>query len=263
MASSTRASKFAAEQALSEIGDTKLSTAAELFAAANAMQLSKQLRLLLSDSSSEASSKDQVVTKVFGSRVSKDSLALILLLAKLRWSKTRDLPAALEELGVRVIAKNSQSIADLQAELFQVQQLVNSDPNLELALANTRATVAQKQQLMLALTSGKIGESTQVLVQQGLESKSFKRYSDVLEQFSKQLARFAGESVAHIRVATELSAGQLDRLAQALSKSFGRKLQLNVELDAQIVGGVHISVNGVVIDQTVVNKLNQARLQLS
>lgn len=263
MASSTRASKIAAEQALVEIDSTNLTTAAELFAAANALQLSKQLRLLLSDSSSEAKAKDEIATKVFGPKVSKDSLALIIVLAKLRWSKTRDLPAALEELGVRVIAQNAKSIEALQTEIFQVQQLVSSDPDLELALANSRATVLQKQDLILALTKGKIGESTQALVQQGLESKSFKRYADVLEQFSKWLARFAGESVAHIRVARELSGDQLERLGEALSKNFGKKLQLNIELDKQVVGGIHIVVNGVVIDQTVVAKLNQARLQLS
>jgi F-type H+-transporting ATPase subunit delta len=263
VASSTRASKIAAEQALAEIGSANLNTAAELFAIANALQLSKQLRLLLSDPSAEAKTKDEIVAKVFGPKVSSESLALMMVLAKLRWSKTRDLPAALEELGVRVIAQNAESMEALQAQIFQVQQLVSSDPELELALANTRATVAQKQLLIHALTFGKINESAQALVQQGLESKSFKRYADVLEQFSKWLARFAGESVAHIRVAHPLSASQLERLGEALNKSFGKKLQLNVELDKEIIGGVHISVNGVVIDQTVGTKLNQARLQLS
>lgn len=263
MASSTRASKIAAEQALAQIGNADLSTASELFAAANALQLSKQLRLLLSDPSAEAISKEEIVTRVFGPKISKEALALIIVLAKLRWSKTRDLPAALEELGVRVIAQNTESIETLQAEIFQVQQLMSSDPDLELALANTRATVAQKQHLIRVLTKGKIAENTQALVQQGLESKSFKRYADVLEQFSNWLARFAGESVAHIRVARELSGDQLERLGEALSKNFGKKLQLNIELDKQVVGGIHIVVNGVVIDQTVVAKLNQARLQLS
>jgi F-type H+-transporting ATPase subunit delta len=263
MASSTRASKVSAEQALAETEGTDLTTAQELFAAANAIQNSKQLRLLLTDASANPLAKKEIAAKVFSDRVSSGALGIIILASQLRWSKTRDLPAALEELGVRVIAQSAESIESLQAEIFQVQQLVSSDADLELALANTRATVTQKQNLIHALTAGKIAENTQALVQQGLESKSFKRYADVLEEFSTWLARFAGESVAHIRVAHPLSASQLKRLGEALHKSFGKKLQLNVELDEEIIGGVHISVNGVVIDQTVGTKLNQARLQLS
>ena len=39
--------------------------------------------------------------------------------------------------------------------------------------------------------------------------------------------------------------------------------RLNVELDASVIGGVHIAVAGEVIDATLLTKLSNARLQLS
>ena len=56
---------------------------------------------------------------------------------------------------------------------------------------------------------------------------------------------------------------QLERLGKALAKAFGRELQLNVEVDEEVIGGVHVTVNGEVIDGTVLTKLVNARLQLS
>jgi F-type H+-transporting ATPase subunit delta len=55
----------------------------------------------------------------------------------------------------------------------------------------------------------------------------------------------------------------LTRLGNALAKAFGRELQLNVEVDEEVIGGVHVTVNGEVIDGTVLTKLVNARLQLS
>jgi F-type H+-transporting ATPase subunit delta len=52
-------------------------------------------------------------------------------------------------------------------------------------------------------------------------------------------------------------------LSSALAKAFGRDLQLNVEIDPEIIGGVHVTVNGEVMDGTVITKMVNARLQLN
>jgi F-type H+-transporting ATPase subunit delta len=59
-----------------------------------------------------------------------------------------------------------------------------------------------------------------------------------------------------------LSDAQLERLTKALSSHFGKQLQVNVEIDPEVLGGVHIAINGEVLDATVLTKLQNARLQL-
>ena len=262
MASSTRASKLAAEQALSGLASPTLATAAELFAVANAMQSSAQLRLVLSDPSAEIAGKEKVVRAAFGSKISEPVQALISRLVALRWSASRDLPQTIESLGVRIVAHTTGNLDDLQGELFQVQQLVAADGELELALSSNRASSDQKQGLVHSLLSGKTSEAAALLASQAVVSHSVKRYTAVLETYGSWLAQVAGESVALIRVAKPLSQSQLDKLSDALKANFGRQLQLNVEVAPEVVGGVHVAVNGEVIDATVFTKLQQARLQL-
>jgi F-type H+-transporting ATPase subunit delta len=139
---------------------------------------------------------------------------------------------------------------------------VSSDPQLELALSSTRASAEAKMVLVAKLLNNKATETTGILAGQAVHSRTFKRFAEVLEQYGMWIAEFAGESVANVRASKELSEDQLTRLSAALTKVFGRELQLNVEIDQEIIGGLHITVNGEVLDATVLTKLQNARLQL-
>lgn len=251
-----------AEQELSKLGKLGLHTTSELFAATNALLSSPQLRSALSDPSAEATAKAKLVEAVFGPKLSKETVGLLGKMAQMRWSATRDMALTAEALGVRAAAAASKDIDTVQAELFAVAQLVSSDPQLELALSSTRASVEAKMVLVGKLLDKKATETTGILAAQAVHSRTFKRFAEVLEQYGMWIAEFAGESVANVRVSKELSETQLTKLSAALAKAFGRELQLNVEIDEEIIGGLHITVNGEVLDATVLTKLQNARLQL-
>jgi len=263
VASSTRAAKLAAEQALGSLSGLTLDTAAELFAVANALHQSAQLRSILTDPSAAVAGKEKVIRSVFGGKLSDASLNLTITLAKLRWSATRDIAKVAEQLAVRVVAGVSTDAHALQAELFSLEQVIAQDNELELALSSNRASGEQKQALVKSLISGKLSAAAELLALQAVSSHSVKRYAAVLENYGSWLAQVAGESVALITVAKPLSDDQLQRLGNALTASFGRKLQLNVEVSEDVIGGVHVAVNGEVIDATLLTKLNHARLQLN
>ena len=62
--------------------------------------------------------------------LSTDAKALIGELVALRWSSPLDLQAALEELGIRVLAGVSGGSSDLVGELLAVSKLIHSDPEV-------------------------------------------------------------------------------------------------------------------------------------
>jgi len=262
MASSTRQSRAALQEKLDARSGIDLKLAGELFTISNAIQQSAQLRSMLSDPSAEAASKEKVVDAVFAGAMDT-TRALAKSAAAMRWSASRDIAAALEQVGVRAVASQSKDLDDLQTELFEIGQLSSKDPELELALSSTRASQEGKAELVGKLLAKKVSEAAVVLAKQAVFSRSYKRFAEVVEQYGLWLAEFAGESVAHITVASQLSKEQLERLGKALAKAFGRELQLNVEVDEEVIGGVHVTVNGEVIDGTVLTKLVNARLQLS
>jgi len=262
MASSTRQSTQALQEKLHSQSGVDLKLAGELFAFANALQSSAQLRSLLSDPSAEAAGKEKVIDSVFAAATPK-AKELAKFAANLRWSSAKDMAAALELIGVRSIASQSKSLDALQSELFEIQQVVSQDSELELTLSTTRFSSLAKQDLVEKLFNGKVKADALALARQAVFSRTYKRFAEVIEQYGLWIAEFAGESVAHVKVARPISKEQLTRLAGALAKAFGRELQLNVEIDPEILGGVHVTVNGEVMDGTVITKLVNARLQLN
>jgi F-type H+-transporting ATPase subunit delta len=69
--------------------------------------------------------------------------------------------------------------------------------------------------------------------------------------------------VAVIRTAVELTEDQRDRLASALAKQYGSKIQLNVVVDPEVLGGVRVELGDDVIDGTVSARLDEAARRLA
>jgi F-type H+-transporting ATPase subunit delta len=71
-----------------------------------------------------------------------------------------------------------------------------------------------------------------------------------------------GSSDATVYSAFALDAAALADLAATLEKRFGRKLQLKVELEPELIGGVRVVVGDEVLDTSVKARLEQMKAAL-
>jgi len=67
---------------------------------------------------------------------------------------------------------------------------------------------------------------------------------------------------AHIKVATELYTTESESLQSRLEEYFGFPLQLDIELDPEILGGVWVRVGDIVIDGSLSGQLEALRHHL-
>ena len=248
------------------LADADLKFAEELFAIGSAVADSKQLRSILSDPSAENASKKAALTAVFGRTVSEKTVELVAKMVALRWSSGADLVATLEQLAVHAvaaIAARSSKLEALEAELFEFRKVVDSDQQLQIALASRQASYEQKLALVESLLAGKFGSEAGLLIRFAVVGSAKRRLSVVLEQFGKLLASYADRLVATVTVATKISDEQLKTLESVLAKDYGQSLRLNIEVDPAILGGVKIQIAGEIIDGSVANRLNQARMMLA
>jgi F-type H+-transporting ATPase subunit delta len=68
--------------------------------------------------------------------------------------------------------------------------------------------------------------------------------------------------VAEVRTAVALSDAQKTRLADALAKATGRRVNLKVVVDPNVIGGVVATVGDDVIDDSVRTRLDQVKARL-
>lgn len=267
MASSTRQAMEAAKEALNPLlSKADIKFAEELFTIGAAVSNSVQLRNILSDPSGEKQAKLGALTAVFGKSVSKEALAFAGTLSGMRWSKGSDLVSAFEQLGVYTVASIAvagKKLGELEEELFQLRQVVDSDRELQQALSSRQASQDSKVALMDALTRGKLSPSGVLLARFAVVAARHAKLSLVLERFGKLVSEVASRLVATVTVAQPLSPAQIKRLEGVLSKDYKADLKLNIEIDPSIIGGIKVQISGEIIDGSIASRLNNAKLQLA
>lgn len=85
------------------------------------------------------------------------------------------------------------------------------------------------------------------------------RLPHILEAFAFEVSKRKGEVRAQVRTAFPLSAEQERALQDALKKSVGFKVQLEMSVDREILGGMIVTIGSRMIDDSVKSKLEALR----
>ena len=88
-----------------------------------------------------------------------------------------------------------------------------------------------------------------------------------LEAIRAEFARLADEQAgvrrAQVRTARPLTDGQLERLRRALAARLGHEVQIEVEVDPDLLGGLVAQVGDLLLDGSVRTQLRQLRASLA
>jgi F-type H+-transporting ATPase subunit delta len=82
-------------------------------------------------------------------------------------------------------------------------------------------------------------------------------------QFRAMMNAQTGSSDATVYSAFPIAAEQLGEVAQALEKRFGRRLNLTVQQDPSLIGGIRVVVGDEVLDTSVKARLEQMKVALT
>ena len=86
---------------------------------------------------------------------------------------------------------------------------------------------------------------------------------EVARQFREMKNAQSGSSDAIVYSAFPIAAEQLGTVAQALEKRFGRKLNLTVQEDPSLIGGIRVVVGDEVLDTSVRARMEQMKVALT
>ena len=234
-----------------------------LFGVADLLRAEPGLRRVATDVSVPAEAKAGLLRDVLGGKVSSEALEVVTTAVSHRWTAGRDLADALERLGVVSVVRSAGSdAARLEDGLFAFGQLVQANPDLRDALSDPARSREDKSRLLAELVGDRLLPATVQLVQQSL-SGSYRTVGVALADFQKLAADVRGQSVATVRVARPLSDADRQRLAEALTRNYGRQVHLNVVVDPEVIGGIRVDIGDDVIDGTVASRLDEAGRKLA
>ncbi|MCL6537228.1 MAG: F0F1 ATP synthase subunit delta [Acidothermus sp.] len=238
----------------------------QLFAVTDVLDENPALRRALSDPAVEPGRKTSLADRVFSNRIASEAREIVGLAVRARWSRMRDLPDAVEILGVLallVAAEKERVVDDVEDEFFRFGRIVASVPDLRDALANRTLPVENKIRLVERLLAGKSRPMTVILVEQLVRHPRGRTPEEGFAEFSGIVARFRQRLVARVVVAVPLTDDERARLRRALSDIYGRDVHLHVEVDGRIGGGVVVQLGDEVIDGSIASVLAAARQKLA
>jgi F-type H+-transporting ATPase subunit delta len=235
----------------------------DLFAVADLLRSEPSLRRVATDVSVPGDAKAALLTQVLSGKVSSDALTVATTAVSQRWTASRDLADALENLGVVAVVRSAGSEGSrLEDELFAVSQLLKDNPELRHAFSDPARSREDKAGLVRNLLGDKVLPATTTLVEQSL-SGSHRTVGAALAEYQKVAADARGQGVATVRVARPLTDADRQRLADVLARTYGREIHLNVVVDPEVIGGIRVEIGDDVIDGTVASRLDDARRKLA
>jgi len=157
---------------------------------------------------------------------------------------------------------SSSDLSGTAAWLDQVAAIA-ANPQLKAFADNPKATVDQVLGVIAAVASSPLSAAATNFLTTVLENGRFAALPEVAKQFRTLANAQSGTSDAVVQSAFPIGAAELAQLAITLEKRFGRKLQLTVEQDSSLIGGIRVVVGDEVLDTSVKARLEQMKVALA
>ena len=155
--------------------------------------------------------------------------------------------------------------ADLATAAVWVDALKDIAGNTQLQqfADNPNATAAQVFDVITGVAKVELPEIARNFLRTVIENGRLAVLPEIAAQFRALKNAQSGSSDAVVFSAFAIEAGALAELGGTLEKRFGRKLNLSVELQPELIGGIRVVVGDEVLDCSVKARLEQMKVALT
>ena len=155
--------------------------------------------------------------------------------------------------------------SDLAATAAWLDELaaVADNDQLQQFADNPRVTDAQVFELISGVVRSALPEAGKNFLRLVIENRRLAALPVVAQQFRALLNAQSGTADAVVHSAFPIEAAALAELSSTLEKRFARKLQVSVQLDETLIGGIRVVVGDEVLDTSVKARLEQMKAALT
>jgi F-type H+-transporting ATPase subunit delta len=153
----------------------------------------------------------------------------------------------------------AQEQGDLKgwSDMLQFAAAVADDAEMVAVIDSPRFDSDQLADLFIEICGDKLNDAGKNMIRVLAENDRLTVLPEVAELFEIERANVEGTVVAEVTSATALNDAQQKSIAEALKKRLGREVTLECNVDESLLGGAIIRAGDVVIDGSVVGKLEK------
>lgn len=159
--------------------------------------------------------------------------------------------------------KSSKADLNGTSQWLDALAAVAGNPQLQQYADNPKVTDQQVYDVVAGVLREPLPALGQNFLRTAIENGRLAALPEVAAQFRAMKNAQSGASDAVVYSAFPIPADQLGAVAQTLERRFGRKLNVTVQEDASLIGGIRVVVGDEVLDTSVKARLEQMKIALT
>ena len=154
---------------------------------------------------------------------------------------------------------------DLAATAVWVEELaaIADNPQLQQFADNPNAAAQQVFDVITGVAKSPLNDAANNFLRTVIENGRLSVLPEIATQFSALKNAQSGSSDAVVYSAFAIDGAALADVKASLEKRFGRKLNVTVELQPELIGGIRVVVGDEVLDASVKARLEQMKVALT
>ena len=163
---------------------------------------------------------------------------------------------------VVAVATAEDALEAVESELLTVARAVDANEGLRRQLTDLHLPVGRRLTFVESEVLAAAHPATRSVLAMIIAADRVGDLTAIAERVSERTAARRDAELAEVYVAVPLDDARKQALKDALERSTGKKLELKVYVDENVVGGVRAKIGDTVIDGSLANRLGNLRTRL-
>ncbi len=155
------------------------------------------------------------------------------------------------------LASQSQAVETVAADLDALSALVRQNADFPAFLASPYFTEQTRQDLVRGVFAGRLHRLTLNFLSVMIDHDRGGFLPEIVDRFQQLHRKYQGYQTVKVTVAQTMSQEQTEKLARDVAEALNAKIDLDVNVDPSIVGGVIIRFGEKMLDNSVKGRLTR------
>jgi len=161
--------------------------------------------------------------------------------------------------GLYKVALKEENVTQISARLHSIKNILKSVPELNQLFITRRVQIEDKMVMLKNILGDKISGIEMDLIVLLIENGHMLLYGEILKRFDYLLDKKSEITQVQITSSTRLPDDEVQKISLTIENKIQKKLNVKMDIDTSLMGGIKLRVGNTLIDGSVSNRLQKMR----
>ena len=161
--------------------------------------------------------------------------------------------------GLYKVALTEENITQISVRLHSIKNILKLVPELNQLFITRRVQIEDKMVMLKNILGDKISGIEMDLIVLLIENGHMLLYGEILKRFDYLLDKESEIIKVQITSSTRLPDDEVQKISSTIENKIQKKLNVKMDIDTSLMGGIKLRVGNTLIDGSVSNRLQKMR----